>query len=92
MKAAFQQVRTICDFIKTQHWNEISASKNTSPYLSQNKNLELQTKNDWFLRETFALLFIIIVVVVIIIIIIIINIYSGSIYKYNGSSPCKLKI
>ena len=29
-------------------------------------------------------------VVIIIIIIIIINIYSGSIYKYNGSSPNKL--
>ena len=30
------------------------------------------------------------VVIIIIIIIIIINIYSGCIYKYNGSSPNKL--
>ena len=29
--------------------------------------------------------------IIIIIIIIFINIYSGSIYKYNGSSPYKLK-
>ena len=33
----------------------------------------------------------IIVIIIIIIIIIIINIYSGSIYKYNGYSPYKLK-
>ena len=33
---------------------------------------------------------IIIVIIIIIIIIIIINIDSGSIYKYNGSSPCNL--
>ena len=32
-----------------------------------------------------------IIVIIIIIIIIIINIYSGSIYKYNGSFPYKLK-
>ena len=32
-----------------------------------------------------------IIFVIIIIIIITINIYSGSIYKYNGSSPYKLK-
>ena len=34
---------------------------------------------------------IIIIIIIIVIIIIIINIYSGSIYKYNGSSPYKLK-
>ena len=34
---------------------------------------------------------VIIITIIIIIIIIIINIYSGSIYKYNGSSPYKLK-
>ena len=33
----------------------------------------------------------IIIIIIIIVIIIIINIYSGSIYKYNGSSPYKLK-
>ena len=33
----------------------------------------------------------IIVISIIIIIIIIINTYLGSIYKYNGSSPYKLK-
>ena len=31
------------------------------------------------------------VIIIIIIIIIINNIYSGSIYKYNGSSPYRLK-
>ena len=34
---------------------------------------------------------IIIFIIIIIIIIIIINNYAGSIYKYNGSSPYKLK-
>ena len=34
---------------------------------------------------------IIVIIIIIIVIIIIINIYSGSIYKYNGSSPYKLK-
>ena len=34
---------------------------------------------------------VIIITIIIIIIIIIINIYSGSIYKYNHSSPYKLK-
>ena len=34
---------------------------------------------------------VIIIIIINIIIIIIINIYSGSIYKYNGSSPYKLK-
>ena len=38
----------------------------------------------------FIIIFIIIVIIIIIIIIIIINIYSGCIYKYNGSSPYKL--
>ena len=33
----------------------------------------------------------IIIIIITIIIIIIISIYSGSIYKYNGSSPYKLK-
>ena len=37
------------------------------------------------------IIIIIIIVIIIIIIIIIINIYSGSVYKYNGSSPRKLK-
>ena len=35
--------------------------------------------------------FFIIIFIIIIIIIIIINIYSGSVYKYNGSFPYKLK-
>ena len=38
------------------------------------------------------IIIIIIVIIIIIIIIIIINIYSGFIYKYNGSSPYKFKI
>ena len=37
------------------------------------------------------IIIIIIIAIIIIIIIIIINIYSGSTYKYNGSSPYKLK-
>ena len=37
------------------------------------------------------IIIVIVVIIIIIIIIIIINIYSGSIFKYNGSSPRKLK-
>ena len=45
-----------------------------------------------FLVIIIAIIIVIIItiIIVIIIIIIIINIDSGSIYKYNGSSPCKL--
>ena len=38
-----------------------------------------------------CIIIIVIIIIIIIVIIIIINIYSGSIYKYNGSSPYKLK-
>ena len=43
-----------------------------------------------FLVIIIVIIITIIIVIIIIIIIIIINIDSGSIYKYNGSSTCKL--
>ena len=53
-------------------------------------------KNDMFgqvllMNEINFLVIIIIIIIIIIVIINITNIDSGSVYKYNGSSPYKLK-